>query len=222
MIKAIPLKLFTCFLFTAAAILINATFCQTTFARHDLITELNFKGKKIYTAYNLWYEEGKEDSLYCINYKRGKFIPAGTEVKKIKYARRSLGAGIGQRRSEEIYAITFKTAHNKKKYYVKIQNTFHPGESLRSYAKLMFTDKNFDQLTEGMNKAEIDSIKKGILTTGMSKEAVLVAYGYPPEHKTYSLENDVWIYWTSRYRYKRIKFDKNGKTYKPSKNADAL
>ena len=35
-----------------------------------------------------------------------------------------------------------------------------------------------------MTDTEIEGIKKGIVLNGMSKEAVLVCYGYPPEHRT--------------------------------------
>jgi hypothetical protein len=32
----------------------------------------------------------------------------------------------------------------------------------------------------------------------MSKDAVVMAYGYPPDHKTPSLKTDLWTYWENR------------------------
>jgi len=63
--------------------------------------------------------------------------------------------------------------------------------------------KNLDDLTQGMTAKEIEAIKTGSLCVGMSKAAVVVAYGYPPEHVTPSLDNDVWTYWMDRFRKKQ-------------------
>ena len=43
-----------------------------------------------------------------------------------------------------------------------------------------------------------ENIKNGTITPGMSKKAVLMAYGYPPTHKTPLLTSDIWYYWYSR------------------------
>lgn len=197
-----------CVLFITAILLAGAGFSQSVFAKDNLISELGFSGKKVYTAYNLWYEAGKETALWCINYKTGQIIPAGTEVKNVEYTRTVA-------RGAQPIAISFVTVNDNKRYFVNINLRFHPGKTINDYAKLMFTDKNFDKLTDGLNQNEIDSIKKGSLITEMSKRAVLIAYGYPPEHKTSSLENDVWIYWINRFRSKKINFDENGRTIKP-------
>jgi hypothetical protein len=87
---------------------------------------------------------------------------------------------------------------------------------------MMFTGKNFKKLTKGLSKEEINAINKGVLVLGMSKPAVIVAYGYPPEHKTTSLKNNTWYYWTNRFRSKAINFDKNGRTYKREKPTNEL
>ena len=43
----------------------------------------------------------------------------------------------------------------------------------------------------------------------MSKEAVLMSYGYPPSHMTPSTEGDVWKYWDHKFRAKLIYFRNN-------------
>lgn len=67
-----------------------------------------------------------------------------------------------------------------------------------------------------MNQAELQAIKEGKLVVGMSKAAVIMAYGYPPEHRTPSLESNTWIYWIDRFRNKAILFDENNRTCKPA------
>lgn len=46
---------------------------------------------------------------------------------------------------------------------------------------------------------------------GMSKEAVLMAIGPPPPHKTSSTDADEWTYWKNRFRKMHIMFDGEGK-----------
>jgi hypothetical protein len=46
------------------------------------------------------------------------------------------------------------------------------------------TTKTLEELTEGMTDQKIQAIKHGTVLNGISKSAVLVAYGYPPEHRT--------------------------------------
>ena len=46
------------------------------------------------------------------------------------------------------------------------------------------------------------SVLEGRVVKGMSKEQVAMALGYPPAHKTLSLEQDSWTYWeSSRHDY---------------------
>jgi outer membrane protein assembly factor BamE (lipoprotein component of BamABCDE complex) len=46
---------------------------------------------------------------------------------------------------------------------------------------------------------------------GMTKNGVRAALGYPATHRTPSLENQTWIYWTNRFQNYYVRFDKNGK-----------
>jgi hypothetical protein len=157
-------------------------------------------GQKLYTAFNMWYVMGKEDDMFTINYKTGIMIPAGTEVSNIKV-------------DEE--EILFSTVDDGKKYVVNFKAKFHPGKTTQDYARMMFSENDFDQLTKGMSKTEINGIDEGVILVGMSKKAVIVAYGYPPEHKTPSLNDNIWTYWLSKMKSTVIYFNDDGKTMKP-------
>jgi outer membrane protein assembly factor BamE (lipoprotein component of BamABCDE complex) len=76
---------------------------------------------------------------------------------------------------------------------------------------MMFTTKNFEALTEGLSSMEIEAIKKGVLVNGMSKRAVLICYGPPPEHYTPNQNANTWYYWANRKDKIEIKFDHHGK-----------
>jgi hypothetical protein len=171
----------------------------------------DFAGKKVYTTYNMWYEAGKENALWCINYKTGIMIPAGTEVSDVVLTKIVAGRTMGA----EPMAISFITASDQKKYYVNIIKKYHPGKTIEDYSKLMFSEKDFSQLTQGMSQTEIEGIKEGVIKVGMSKKAVIVSYGYPPEHKTPDLNGNLWTYWRNKFATKAINFDDSGKTIKP-------
>ncbi len=172
----------------------------------------------LYTAYNIWYELGKENALWCINYKRGEMIPAGTEVTDVKVVEAESGRFLGG----EDKAISFRTVENGKEFLVNFKPAFHPDLTIDDYLDKMFTSKNFEELIAGMSQYEIDAIKEGKAKVRMSKDAILVSYGYPPEHRTPSLKKDVWLYWVTRFQTKDINFDENGLTYRPSSDPDEL
>jgi len=157
--------------------------------------------EKIYTSYNMWYELGKEEAMWAINYKTGTMIPAGTEVSNIRVKKTQ---------------IFFVTVDDKKRYIVNFNAKFHPGKKPADYASMMFSEKDFLELTKEMSQTDIDGIDEGLIMVGMTKKAVIVAYGYPPEHKTPDLNDNVWRYWLNRFSSTEINFDDNGKTTKPA------
>jgi len=140
--------------------------------------------QKLYTAYNIW----KMSKMKVINFKHGHdIIPAGTEVKDVHVWPPT--------NSTHLRFTTVKDGH---KYTLSFVERWHPKKSIKDYLDKMFTTKNFEELTEGLTEMEIRAIKKGVLVNGMSKRAVLICYGVPPEHYTRYLDYDKWYYWMNR------------------------
>jgi hypothetical protein len=155
------------------------------------------KEPTLYTAYNIW----KASKMKCINFKQGTdIIPAGTEVNDVRLWDRS--------RDSPLY---FRTVKDGRKYTIGFTKRWHPKKSMEDYRDMMFTTKNFEALTEGLSEMEIDAIKKGVLVNGMSKRAVLICYGPPPEHYTPKQNASTWYYWANRKDKIEIKFDPDGK-----------
>ena len=147
----------------------------------------------LYTAYNMW----KNSKMKCINYKEGDdILPAGTEVRSVRIIQQT---------------IAFTTVNDGKTYTVGFTQRWHPKKSADDYRKMMFTTKNFAELTEGLSEMEISAIKKGVLVNGMSKRAVFICYGPPPEHHTPILDVKTWYYWKNRGEKFAVKFDRNNK-----------
>ena len=145
-----------------------------------------------YTAYNLWYEHPQK--LYSTGYEKGTMIPAGTAVSQVKVSRKAVSFvdGSGTR-----FTVLFVAKH-------------HPGLSAEQFADRLLTTKSLAELTKGMSTKEVEAIKQGKVETGMSKAAVLVAIGYPPEIRTPNTDLDTWTYWRDRFRSYPVTFA-NGK-----------
>ena len=152
--------------------------------------------QELYTSYNIWFE--KPEKILSINYKRGAIIPAGTQVRDVKI--------ITHRKKT---AITFTTVKENQVFNIYWRQKLHPGKTVQQFKDNLFTTMQFEELTAGMSNQEILAIRKGEPVKGMSKKALLVCYGPPPEHGTFSREQNVWIYWTSKFVRKKVFFDKD-------------
>lgn len=53
-------------------------------------------------------------------------------------------------------------------------------------------------------------IKEGRAYNGMTKDGIRIALGYPAPHRTPSLNDNTWYYWTNRFRAISIEFNAAG------------
>ena len=159
-----------------------------------------------YTAYNIW--KWPSHHMKCINYK-GSFqmIPAGTQVRKPKVVKIK-----DDFTGNYMKVIRFKTVNSGKVYKIFFTKRYHPGKTIHNYLRYMFTTKNFEELTAGLSDNEINAIKRGVILDGMSKEAVFICYGPPPENATPSLDSRTWTYWKNKKNKQRISFNRNNRT----------
>ena len=165
------------------------------------------KQETMYTAYNIWKHK-KQRHMLCINYKVGyAIIPAGTAVTEVHTSSNK---------------IRFKILETGEKFKIGFKKKWHPGKTVDDYLNSMFTSKTFEKLTADFSPKEIDAIKRGVVVKGMRKEAVIVSYGLPPEHRTPSLNNNEWTYWITTMKQKKICFDKKDMTISCSVKGDEL
>ena len=142
--------------------------------------------QKSYTAYNIW--RGPSHNRLCINYKMNHgFIPAGTEVlnPRVEVEENEFGESVF-----EYERIVFKIASSGKTVPIRFVSKFHPEKTINDCKEKMFTNKNVDEMTKDMKDFEKMAIKEGVVVEDMSREAVIMSYGYPPEHATSSLKKD--------------------------------
>ena len=150
---------------------------------------------KAYTTVNLWFE--RPEQIYSTNYHRGTIIPAGTAVEILK------------RRGSEIQfradsGTMYKLVHVKRHSNIDLEELF---KRIFSTENVMAPNGKFSKLSE----MEKRNVKAGKIAPGMSKDAVLMAYGYPPGHRTPSLSEGTWIYWRDRILNFSVHFGPDGR-----------
>lgn len=152
--------------------------------------------KSYYTAYNLWFES--PEKISSVNYQKGSVIPAGTKITRVR---------------TYMDNIVFETESPDRVFKIFFIKKYHPGISIKQFRDRLFVDESFDELTRNFKPEEIAQIKKCEIAEGMSKEAVTVLYGYPPEHKTFSPTSNRWIYWRSTFKKRLVSFDENNRSF---------
>lgn len=146
----------------------------------------NLEGQSAITQINMWSYNGASETT---NYAVDTFIPVNSKV--------------------EILETSADTI------VFRVKDT---GWEVALVNKAKYTGKNIDEIYDryfgnskvslsGFSKLERDAIENGEVVPGMSKDAVLIARGYPPAHKTPSLEDDSWRFWQSRFDTMVVEFE---------------
>jgi hypothetical protein len=161
-----------------------------------LISTLFAKGEAVrdyYTRVNIWYEN--PEVIYSTNYHEGTMIPLGTKVEIV---------------TEKKSKIVFKTVEDGRSYTI-VRMKRHTNITTNALLNQYFSRTNIVDSSEykALPKTAKKSIAAGEIELGMSKEAVLMAYGYPPTHRTPSTTSDRWIYWNQRARNFAVMFSNN-------------
>jgi len=151
-------------------------------------------GQEYFLKVNVWYEPLKEKKILSTNYHISKRLNVGEKFKIIDLAGKEIIFS-----DEE--GVEYAIIHHTKYTPISLIELFNRYFSKTS---VMATGGAFTKFTQ----EEQNNIRNGQIVKGMSKEAVLMSYGYPPEHRTPSLEGDNWIYWESRWSSKTAIFEK--------------
>ena len=154
-----------------------------------------------YLAYNVWYE--KPTTVWSTNYKTGMVIPVGTPVSNVR---------VGSRHNHRILAFNVPSMGNRE-FIVHFNQAHHGNLSFSSFKARMFTTKTLKEMMRGLSRDEIDAIRapRPFICKKMSKRAVIMAWGYPPEVATPTTSMNTWKYWINRYRTTHVYFDSQGR-----------
>ena len=132
--------------------------------------------KTVYTQVGMWAYKGVK--VYGTNYSKGLLIPVNSPVT------------ISSVDSSNI-KFTYKGQD------IVLENTKYTRVDINKLLDRTFAVTKVD--LSKFSKATRESILRGEVKIGMSKDAVILARGYPPAHKTPSLKDNNWRYWVNRF-----------------------
>lgn len=131
--------------------------------------------------------------LYTVNYQQPGLIPMCTEVELVELSDKRL---------------VFKVKSTGVQYTL---DRHRSTADLAAYLHDYFGTSCNKEKLNNLSDIDKEGIKKGKALKGMSKEAVILALGFPPKHKTPNLETNQWRYWLNRWKTMVVEFDDSGK-----------
>lgn len=164
-------------------------------------------GQTFYTTANLWSE--RRGQIESTNYHRGAILPIGTQVKitEVFDGTATLSDPLGTQTFDRFIRFDDESGQSYKLLF--IPRHAQEGMTVWDLFKQYFSEYN--PMREGgafwsLTAEEQKSVMAGEIAVGMSKTAVVMAYGYPPGHKTPSLKLDTWTYWENRFKTRSVHF----------------
>lgn len=184
------MRLFTR-IFLLLTLLLALTACKKALKPSELPAHI-VVGDSYYTQFVIRYEKGAH---LTTNFRRGASIPVNTPVRLLKITNKTIEVAVDNGSQTLLVKNVIK----------------HTGDDVpRAFDKLFGKTKvNLSRF----NSVERRNIKNGTVAKGMSKDAVLVAIGYPPITETPSLDSNLWVYWSGRFNRFNVHF-KNGRVSK--------
>lgn len=146
--------------------------------------------EQIYFVQHSFYaDRGKHITT---NYHMGTVIPVNTKAKIMDLGRKKMTIELPDLGNTEI----------------KIENVEKHTKKSMAEIKDRMLGKTPVDLTKFSQEAQ-EAIKNGQIRLGMTKEEVLLAYGYPPAHATPSTDSNQWTYWKNRFNRVVLDFQGN-------------
>ncbi|NTV15355.1 MAG: hypothetical protein HGA96_15730 [Desulfobulbaceae bacterium] len=165
----------------------------------DTMPLREMEGHYYFLGNNLHADQGN-GKVSSVNYQlAGDLLPWGTEVRIVRVARKYL-----------VFEDVAKRRQYRYGFYWKTRSVV----PLVDHVKRVFLDNVTDLRTqvEGLSELDKDGIYEGRVRPGMSREAVLVAIGYPPEfaNREALMSDRQWLYWINRFERMVISFSRDG------------
>lgn len=143
---------------------------------------------QLYLAANLWYTDAQ--NIDARNLHQGNFIRVGTPIAILQSTN---------------VQLKFKTISDDKEYTVVYDESWMmlPVEDfVRRYLSTLSPKEQFAKV----NPRFAEAIRNGKIEKGMSREEVLMSWGYPVTARTPKLDNNTWIYLYEPFRSSRVIF----------------
>jgi len=150
----------------------------------------SYQSRTLYTCCNLHYETGGD--VYDANYYDGTMIPLGSPA-KVESAGRN--------------TVTFLAGGTM----VRLQQAYtREQQSFQQFLDTLLVPEDPKLKAAQFPRAVQAAIKDGRVEKGMTREQVLMSLGYPPAHRTPSLNAPTWTYWYNHWVTYQVVFDDAG------------
>lgn len=165
--------------------------CGTTNSKESSLEGNSSLEGEFYTQHNMWTYHGV---VYPTNFSVSVKIPVNTKIVIDSVKKNKIFFHLVNQAGSVIQLLNIQ-AYTGLETKPLIERTF----SREPLDLSRFTDTERQFIKEF----------SGFYCSGISKEALLVARGYPPVHKTPSVSMDTWIYWRNKWKSLRISFADN-------------
>jgi len=149
-----------------------------------------YQSKTLYTCCNIHHEK---NDINDANYYVGTLLPLGTPAQV---------QGLGNR------SATFSAGGTT---LTLTQSYGTAQESFEVYLDKILVSEDPKAKVATYPQAVQDAIRDARVEKGMTRDQVILSLGYPPTHKTASLNDRLWTYWYNRYVTFQVAFDEAGK-----------
>ena len=176
----------------AVCALVVVAACKGPSVPHPMTSESR------YLCCNLHYEKPE---ISDVNYLKGTLIPVGTRVQILEVGRRDVKFQAAGHPPITLVHKYGKDTQGFDQYLDRIFLRDDPRATLPRPAKSAKQAQVKD--AERLRK----EIEHGVVEPGMTKDQVIMAIGYPPAHRTPSLDAPMWTYWANRWATFEVYFD---------------
>jgi len=149
-------------------------------------------GTTYYLLTNLHADPGR-NQLYSTNYLQAALLPICSEV--------TIDSANGKNVKFTVVSTGQQYTYSRDKHLV---------ESFEANLERYFGSDCPQARIDTLSDIDQQGIKAGTAMVGMSKEGVILAIGYPPDHATPSTDSNLWQYWKNRWARRVVHFDDQG------------
>ena len=178
------------FAITALFFFFSGISCSNSPSRKEALNLLGqgIKGKVYYLRHSLYIHKKIH---FTTNYHASELIPINSEIRLLDINNRQLRIDIKGVSRAYIY-----------------NDIMYSNQTIGAIFQRTLSETPIS--LDGLTPLERENVETGKIAPGMTKRAVIMAYGYPPYFKTESIQENEWIYWITRSTKIRVKFTDNG------------
>lgn len=145
-------------------------------------------GGELYTLVNL-HVDRKGNRIFTTNYQSAILLPLCSRVEVTHQSDKEIRFHVVGQGVEHQYL-----------------RTKHLREPFATHLARVFGSECVSSRVAALSEVDRRGIEQGTALPGMTKQGVIFAMGYPPDHATPSLEAAAWTYWRNRARRMVVHF----------------